>query len=79
MHSAVHVSTTVLRDNKIQISTPDLKEGESVDVFVFPALPNLPAGRSALEIIESLQGHRLFESVEDVDTYLKEERGAWER
>ena len=79
MESALHVSTTVLRGSKIEISAPGLKEGESVDVFVFPAESAPPRHRSALEIIEALQGHRLFQTVEDVDTYLKQERAAWDR
>jgi hypothetical protein len=69
----------VLRGNKIEISAPGLREGESVDVVVFPALSSPPRHRSALQIIEALQGHRLFESTEDVDRYLKQERGAWDR
>ncbi len=79
MQSALHVSTTVLRGNKIEISAPGLREGESVDVLVFPAESGPPRHRSALDIIEALQGHRLFQTVEDVDTYLKQERGAWDR
>lgn len=79
MGPALHVSAAVARGNKIEVSSPNLKEGESVDVFVFPAASNPPARRSALEIIESLQGHRLFQSGEEVDTYLKQQRGAWDR
>jgi hypothetical protein len=76
MESALHVSTTVLPGNRIEISSPGLKEGQSVDVLVFPAPSSPPRRRSALEIIEALQGHRLFQTVADVDAHLRVERGA---
>jgi hypothetical protein len=79
MESALHVSTTVLRGNKIEIEAPGLKEGDPVDVFVFPAESAQSPRTSALDIIESLKGHRLFPSVEDVDRYLRQEREAWDR
>jgi len=79
MESALHVSTTVLRGNKIEIETPGLKEGEPVDVFVFLAESGQSPRSSALEIIESLHGHRLFSTVEEVDRYLRQEREAWDR
>jgi hypothetical protein len=79
MEAALRVSTTVLRGNKIEITAPGLKEGESVDVFVFPAASGHSPHCSALEIIESLKGHRLFPTVEEVDHYLRQEREAWDR
>ena len=79
MEPALHISTTVLRGNKIEITAPHLKEGESVDVFVFPAEPGGAPHSSALEIIGALKGHRLFQSVEEVDRYLRQEREAWDR
>jgi hypothetical protein len=79
MESALHVSTTVLRGNTIEISAPGLKEGELVDVFVFPAESGHSLHCSVLEIIDSLKGHRLFPTVEEVDRFLRQEREAWVR
>jgi hypothetical protein len=79
MEPALHISTTVLRGNKIEITAPDLKEGDSVDVFVFPSEVGRDPHSSALEIIGALKGHRLFQSVEEVDRYLRQEREAWDR
>jgi hypothetical protein len=36
-------------------------------------------GRTAIEIIESLGGHRLFSSPAEVDRYVDGERAAWDR
>ena len=78
MQSALHIKTKVLAGNKIEIATPDLKEGDPVEVFL--VLPETPAAppRPALEIIEALNGHRLFETPQDVDRDLQGERDSWQ-
>jgi hypothetical protein len=79
MDSALHIRTSVLPGSRVEITVPDLREGDPIDVFlVFPTPSNGPQ-QSALEIIESLRGHRLFRTPEDVDRYIKEERDSWDR
>ncbi len=79
MQTALRVTATVLPGNKIEVTAPELREGEDVDVFlVLPQSPSFPR-LSALEIINSLKGHRHFQSPEEVDTYLREERDSWDR
>lgn len=76
MQTALRVTATVLPGNKIEVTAPELREGETVDVFeVNPSSPR----HSALEIIHGLKRHRLFQSPEEVDTYLQEERDSWDR
>jgi len=79
MQPALHVTTKVLPGNKIEITSPELKEGEPVEVFL--VLPAAAAGpqRSVLEIVESLKGHRLFQTPGEVDKYLQQERDSWDR
>jgi hypothetical protein len=79
MQPALHLKTTVLPGNKIEVTATELKVGETVDVFLVLPESTSPPGRSALEIIRSLGGHRLFQSPEEVDRYLQEERDSWER
>lgn len=80
MRTAFHTTTTVLPGHRIEVSNPSLKEGEQVQVVVIPTTPRAPerTGPSALEIIESLEGHRIFQTAEDVDRYINEERDSWE-
>ena len=79
VQTALHVKTVVLPGNKIEVTAAQLREGDPVDVFVvLPEAPLIPR-RSALEIIESLKGHRLFQTPEEVDRHLQEERDSWER
>jgi hypothetical protein len=83
MNAALHIKTTVLPGKRIEISAPELPEGEAVDLFlVLPQESASPAESqrpSALDIIASLQGHRLFQTPEEVDQYLQQERDSWDR
>lgn len=79
MKAALHIQTHVLPGGKIEIPTPHLREGDPVEVVLLVPEPATQPRRSALEIIASLRGHRLFQTPEEVDRYLQQERDAWER
>jgi len=82
MNTAYHTTTTVLPGLRIEFVAPELREGEQVQVVVIPASPSpqeRKSGPSALEIIESYHGHRLFQTAEEVDRYINEERDSWDR
>jgi hypothetical protein len=79
MQGALHIKTTVLPGRRIEIAAPQLIEGEAVDVFlVLPETAGAPR-RTALEIIRGLKGHRLFQSPDEADQHLQQERNAWDR
>ncbi len=75
MQKALHVRTTVLPGGKIEIVDEELPVGESVDVVVRHA--SEASRRSAVDILNEAPGQRLFKTAEDVDSYLKGERGSW--
>lgn len=82
MQAALHITTRVLPDKRIEFHTPELEAGTSVEVFVvFDQLPTIAKQPrlSMREISEALQGHRHFQTAEEVDQYLEEERNSWER
>jgi hypothetical protein len=82
MNTAYHITTTVLPGHKIEITAPELSEGEQVQVVVISTSAQGSArkpGPSGLDIIESLKGHRLFQTPEEVDRYINEERNSWDR
>jgi hypothetical protein len=77
MQAPLHISTTVRSGHKIEVTDPHLMEGESVEMIVFVSPRDKSTKASALSIIESLHGHRLFQSSQEVDRYLEEERNSW--
>ena len=77
MSSAIHRKLKVLPGGKIELSSPQLSSGQSVDVFVVVSDSDRSDRPSALDILGKAPGHRLFQSAEEVDTYLQDERDAW--
>jgi hypothetical protein len=80
MNAAYHTTTKVLPGHKIEVTAPELPEGEHVQVVVISAKSS-PRGErpSGLDIIEAYKGPPLFGSVEAVEQYLKHERDSWDR
>lgn len=69
-------------DGRIEISAPELAPGERVTVTIESqgARQENPAKqRHVIDIVENLPGHRAFQTAEEVDEYLREERESWDR
>jgi hypothetical protein len=79
MQSIIHLTTKVLDGNRIEVSDPNLVEGESVEVVLYPCTSDQSNNPSVLSIVESLKGHRFFSSPQEVDQYLNQERNAWDK
>ena len=77
MQKALHKTTKVLPGGRIVIVDQELPVGESVDVVVLHSLGHVQ--RSAVEILKEAPGQRLFETAEEVESYLKDERASWDR
>ena len=82
MQSALHFKTTVLPGQRVEISAPELKEGDPVDVFV--VLPETTESqrprKSMLELIQSFPpGPRAFKTWEEFEEHFQAERNSWER
>jgi hypothetical protein len=75
--SELRTQTTVLPGHRIEIAAPEIPEGTRVEVIIVPTTTS--TSQSALDIIQSLHGHRLFQTPEQVKHYLQEERDAWDR
>jgi hypothetical protein len=75
----LRTQTTVLPGHRIEISAPQLAEGTPVEVRIVPTSTAQSQRPSVLDIIESLQGRRVFQTPEQVRRHLQEERDAWDR
>ncbi|HZO91199.1 MAG TPA: hypothetical protein VFB38_22940 [Chthonomonadaceae bacterium] len=83
MQAALRLTTTVLPGNKIEFTSPELKEGDRVDVILLlpERVASPPSERiSMLELAETLPpGPRLFPTWEEYERFLQEEKNAWDR
>jgi hypothetical protein len=85
MQTAYYTTTTVLPGSRIEISAPELTEGQEVQVIVVSraqaetTAQRRRTGPSALDIIEAYKGPGVFATAEDVDRHINEERDSWDR
>ncbi len=81
MRPALHVTTRVLPGKRIEITAPDLNEGDAVEVIlVLPERQRVQAPRDIMEFLDSLPpGPRSATTWGEVDRQLREEREAWDR
>lgn len=80
MSSTIHHKLTVLPGGKIEFSDPLLPSGRAVDVFVVVPGNVVSTERpSALDVLAQAPGHRLFQTPDEVDSYIEDERAAWDR
>jgi hypothetical protein len=78
MASAVQRATVVQPDGTVAVRVPELAPGQRVRVTV-ELEPTPSETRSALAVLDELPGHRLFQTADEVDAYLRAERDAWDR
>ena len=79
MQAELRVHTTVLPGHRIEITAPELPEGNAVEVIVvLPAAP--PGQRTVLDFLDSLpSGPRSYSTWEQFERGFQEERNAWDR
>ncbi len=77
MQKALHIRTKVLPGGRVEVASPELEAGQTVDVVVTPS--SSAERRSVVDILAEAPGHRLFKTGKEVDDYIKEERASWDR
>ena len=77
MEKALHVRTTVQPGGRVEVASPELEAGQTVDVVVTRS--SSTERRSVIDILAEAPGHRLFKTGKEVDDYIKEERASWDR
>ena len=78
MNPALHTRTTVMPGGRVEIQTPDLKEGDQVDVFVIPSKPQTNGSKTVLQYLDEVPPPGLFKTSADADRYIQEERDSWQ-
>lgn len=77
MQKALHIRTTVQPGGKVEIASPELEAGQTVDVVV--TRPSYTERRSVVDILAEAPGHLVFKTAAEVKAYLAEEKEAWGR
>ena len=78
MQSALRLTGTVQPGGRVEVSSPRLPTGEAVEVIVlFPQ--EAAVRRSVTDVLADAPGHLAFQTAEEVEAYLREERDAWDR
>ena len=77
MQKALHIRTTVQPGGKVEVASPELEAGQTVDVVVTRS--SSTERRSVVDILAEAPGHRLFKTGKEVEDYIKEERASWDR
>ncbi len=81
MAYTIKIRTTVLPGRRIEIASPDLQEGEQVELLIMrPGQRDSTPPGTMLQLVERLpEGPRSASSWEDLERALREEKEAWER
>ena len=79
MGTVIHTRAVVGPDGTIEIRAPELAPGQEVEITVeVQAMPE-ETKRRAREYLAEMPGHLEFQTAEEVDAYIREERDSWDR
>ncbi|MGB7157686.1 MAG: hypothetical protein WBD40_06445 [Tepidisphaeraceae bacterium] len=82
MRSELHVTTRVLPGNRVEVQTPEIPEGQNVEVTIrVPAeQPHIAPKPGILDLINSFRpSTRTQEEWEEFDREFQRERDSWDR
>lgn len=78
--AALHLTARVQPGNKIEITAPDLQEGQEVDVFLIPRASAMTPRPTLIELLDSLPpGPRSAPTWDEIERRFQEGRDSWDR
>ena len=78
VETIVRARTIVQPGGRVVVTDPALLTGKPVEVIILMSeIPEEPR-LSIMDVLNSVPGHRLFQTAEEVDQYLREERASWD-
>jgi hypothetical protein len=78
MGTVIHTRAVVRPDGSIEIRAPELTPGQEVEITI-EAQAEPEEKKHVIDIIKNLPGQLEFQTAEDVDAYIREERDSWDR
>ena len=79
MGTVIHTRAVVKPDGSIEIRAPELTPGQEVEITIEAQAAEPEEKKHVIDIIRNLPGHLEFQTAEEVDAYIREERDSWER
>lgn len=79
MGTVIHTRAVVGPDGMIEIRAPKLAPGQEVEVTLEVQAASEEKERRAIEYLVEMPGHLEFQTAEEVDAYIREERDSWDR
>ncbi len=79
MQTAIRLTATVQTGGKVEVADAQLPMGQAVDVIVLFPKEAGTSLRSVVDVLAEAPGHLEFQDAAAVDSYVSEERDAWER
>ena len=79
MEAVLRLTTRVQPGGRIEVTDAQLPAGNLVDLLVLFPQPSDSSRRSVVDILAEAPGHLAFQSAVEVESYIREERDAWER
>ena len=79
MQAALKLTTTVHPGGRIEVIDIKLPVGKAVDIVILFPQEADPPRRSVMDVLAEAPGRLAFQTADEVDAYLNEERDAWER
>ena len=76
MQKVLYQKATVQPGGKVEVISPELEVGQTVDVVVLHEFS--ARRRSIMEILNSGAERRLFQRADEVKAYLAEEKASWD-
>lgn len=78
VETVVRTKAIVQPGGQVTVTDPSLHFGEAVEVLIFVPVKQGDGYRPAIDILNELEGHRLFKTAEEVEQYIREERDSWD-
>ena len=78
MQTALRLTSTVQPGGRVEVSSPQLPSGKTVDVIVLFPREAEASRRSVMDILAEAPGQLAFQTAEEVDSYIREERDVWD-
>ncbi len=78
VETIVRAKTIVQPGGRVVVTDPALHTGKPVEVIILLSDEVHEPQLSMIDVLNSAPGHQLFQTAEEVNQYLREERDSWE-